>query len=275
MPFTPSHIAAVLPLVSSARMRRFADPWALAIGAMVPDLPIFLPFLDFLLPDYSDWHSWRGVVTIDLAAVVVLLGLFHQVFRDPLISLLPPAWAGRVATLAPSWQYVRLLPIVAGAVIGAGSHVLWDSFTHSTGPAEWGDWLSHQFFGIRLFRLLQYGSSLVGLAAVLAWAWSRLSALPPAPLPGHLRSSPFVRAGVLVAAVTGTFAGAFLWPRFDPPSPTLGLPSVVTKVGAGTVVGMCVVLGCYTLGWHAWRLAAAPSGRPGPTRLESVPDEGA
>ncbi|MBB6351266.1 hypothetical protein FHU36_007849 [Nonomuraea muscovyensis] len=276
MPFTPSHIAAVLPLVSSARVRRFVDPWALAIGAMVPDLPIFLPHVDFLLPDYTDWHSWSGVVTLDLAAVVVLLGLFHQVFRDPLISLLPPALAGRAATLAPSWRYVRLLPIVAGAVIGAGSHVLWDSFTHSTGPEEWGAWLGYRVLGvISLFRLLQYVSSIVGLAVVLAWVWSRLSAMAPMPVPGHLRTAPFVRVAVLVAAVAGTVAGAFLWPRYDPPSPRLGLPSVITKVGAGTVVGLCVVIACYALAWHAWRLVAVPPERSARTRLETAPEESA
>ncbi|MEV4086855.1 DUF4184 family protein, partial [Nonomuraea fuscirosea] len=97
MPFTPSHIAAVLPLIASSRLRRIVDPWALAMGAMVPDLPIFLPFL----PDYTDWHSWLGVVTIDPLAVLILLPFFHLVLRDPLISLLPPALAGRAALLTP------------------------------------------------------------------------------------------------------------------------------------------------------------------------------
>ncbi|MGW4799246.1 DUF4184 family protein, partial [Nonomuraea sp. NPDC004297] len=96
MPFTPSHIAAVLPLIGSHRVRRFVDPWALAFGAMVPDLPVFLTFL----PDYSDWHSWLGVVTIDPLAVLILLPLFHLVLRDPLIALLPPALAGRGARSA-------------------------------------------------------------------------------------------------------------------------------------------------------------------------------
>ncbi|MFC7593366.1 DUF4184 family protein [Nonomuraea antimicrobica] len=133
MPFTPSHIAAVLPLIrSSSRLRRYLDPWALAMGAMVPDLAVFLPFL----PDYTVWHSWLGVVTINPLAVLILLPLFHLVLRDPLIALLPPSLAGRAALLAP--ERLRLLPMAAGAVVGAATHVLWDSFTHSTGPAEWG-----------------------------------------------------------------------------------------------------------------------------------------
>ncbi|TMR94810.1 DUF4184 family protein [Nonomuraea basaltis] len=255
MPFTPSHMAAVVPLISSPRVRRFVDPWALAMGAMVPDLPIFLPFL----PDYTNWHSWAGVVTIDLFAVLVLVPLFHAVFRDPLISLLPPSLAGRAALLAP--DRLRPLPIAAGAVIGAASHVLWDSFTHSTGPTEWGPWLSVSVFGvIRLFRLLQYTSSVIGLAAVVWWGWRELSRMAPMAVPDRLKISPRLRRVVMAAASAGVVAGAFLWPLVDEPSPALGLPSVITKTGAGTVIGLCLVLACYAVAWQVRRRMAV-SGR--------------
>ncbi|MDR8414626.1 DUF4184 family protein [Nonomuraea sp. 3-1Str] len=253
MPFTPSHIAAVLPLVSSPRVRKVLDPWALAMGAMVPDLPIFLPFL----PDYTDWHSLRGVLTIDIAAVLALLALFHLVVRDPLITLLPPGLAGRAATLLPSWRSFRVLPIVMGALVGAGTHVLWDSFTHSTAPPRWGDWLAVSVFGvIRLFRLLQYVSSVVGLAVVVWWVWRGLSRIPAVVPPARLRVRPAVRFYVLGAASAGTIAGALLWPVVDPPSPELGVPSVITKVGAGTIVGLGVVLLGYALVWQVTRLMA-------------------
>ncbi|MGW0479151.1 DUF4184 family protein [Nonomuraea sp. NPDC003214] len=259
MPFTPSHIAAVLPLVSSPRMRRWTDPWALAVGAMVPDLPIFLPFL----PDYSDWHSWQGVVTVDLAAVLVLLVLFHGLLRDPLIGLLPPAFAGRAATLLPTRRELlsRLPAVVAGALVGAGTHVLWDSFTHSTGPQEWGHWLGVSVLGVLpLFRVLQYVSSAVGLAVVVWWAWRGLAAMPPAPVPGRLRVSARVRGGVLAGGAAGILTGAFVWPLIDEPNPAYGLPAVITKVGAGTVVGLCLVLVCYAVGWQLRRLVAVSEG---------------
>ncbi len=248
-------MAAVVPLISSARVRRFADPWALAMGAMVPDLPIFLPFL----PDYTNWHSWLGVVTIDLAAVLVLVPLFHGVFRDPLISLLPPSLAGRAALLTP--DRLRPLPIAVGAVIGAASHVAWDSFTHSTGPEEWGPWLSVSVFGvIRLFRLLQYTSSAIGLAVVVWWAWRGLSRMAPAAVPDRLTISPRVRRAVMAACSVGVVAGALLWPLVDEPNPAFGLPSVITKTGAGTVVGLCLVLTCYAAVWQVRRRMAVSEG---------------
>ncbi|SDM68388.1 DUF4184 family protein [Nonomuraea jiangxiensis] len=255
MPFTPSHVALVVPLMVSPRVRRFVDPWALALGAMVPDLPIFLPFL----PDYTDWHSWAGVVTLDLAAVLLLLPLFHLVLRDPLISLLPPSLAGRAALLVP--YRMAVLPMAAGGVVGAASHVLWDSFTHSTGPMEWGPWLSVSVFGvIRLFRLLQYVSSAVGLAVVVWWGWRGLARMTATAVPDRLRLAPRVRWTVLAAAAFGIVAGAVLWPLVDEPVPELGLPSVITKTGAGTVVGLCLVLACYAVVWQVLRRMAVSEG---------------
>jgi hypothetical protein len=181
-------MAAVVPLLASSRVRRFADPWALALGAMVPDLPLFLPFL----PDYTDWHSWSGVVTLDLAAVLVLLPLFHVVFRDPLVTLLPAALAGRAALLAP--ERLRLLPMAAGAVIGP------------------------------------------------------------------LRISPRARWSVLTACAAGTAAGALLWPLVDEPSPELGVPSVLTKTGVGTLIGLCLVLTCYAVVWQVRRRMTVSEG---------------
>ncbi|MFC5824310.1 DUF4184 family protein [Nonomuraea insulae] len=256
MPFTPSHIAAIVPLIGSSRhLRRFLDPWALAMGSMVPDLPIFLPFL----PDYSDWHSWTGVVTIDPLAVLILLPFFHLVLRDPLIALLPPSLAGRAALLTPG--RLRILPIALGAVVGAATHVAWDSFTHSTGPALWGAWLSVSVFGvIRLFRLLQYASSLIGLAVVVWWGWRGLSRMTAAPVPSHLRSSPRLRRAALSAAAVGVLAGALLWPLVDEPNPKFGIASLITKTGAGTVIGLCLVLACYAVVWQVRRRMAVSEG---------------
>ncbi|MBF8185913.1 DUF4184 family protein [Nonomuraea sp. K274] len=255
MPFTPSHMAAVVPLMSSPAVRRFIDPWALAMGAMVPDLPVFLPFM----PDYDIWHSWRGVVTIDLAAVLILLPLFHGVFRDPLISLLPPSLGGRAALLSPA--RLRLLPMAVGSVIGTATHIFWDSFTHSSGPVQWGGWLAVSVFGvIRLFRLLQYVSSAIGLAVMVWWAWRGLSRMAAGAVPDRLRISPRVRWTVLACCSVGTVAGAFLWPLVDEPTPALGIPSVLTKTGAGTLIGLCLVLTCYAVVWQVRRRMAVSEG---------------
>ncbi|GAA3131821.1 DUF4184 family protein [Streptosporangium carneum] len=249
MPFTPSHVAAVLPLISSARLRRILDPWALALGAMTPDLPIFFSFL----PDYTIWHSLQGILTIDPFAVVVMFVLFHGLLRDPLIALLPQSLVGRAASLAPKWQGLRRLPaVIAGGVVGAATHKLWDSFTHSYGQRVWGwEWLSEPAIGpLPTFRVLQYLSTVVGLAVVLWWTWCGLSRMEPVTAPERLLLSVPVRRGVLLATVAATLMGAAVWPRIYPPS---GRAELITRMGAGVVVGCCALLIAYAVMWQLRR----------------------
>lgn len=99
MPFTPSHVAAVVPLIASRRLLRFVDPWALALGAMIPDVPLFLFFLD-----YRDWHSPSGVLRYDLPATLAAVLLFQALLRAPITVLFPPALAGRVADLPDDFE---------------------------------------------------------------------------------------------------------------------------------------------------------------------------
>ncbi|MFJ2031646.1 DUF4184 family protein [Streptosporangium sp. NPDC087985] len=256
MPFTPSHVAAVLPLISSARARRMLDPWALVLGSMVPDLPIFLPFL----PDYTFWHSLRGVLTIDPLAVVLLLAVFHGLLRDPLTALLPPSLAGRVASLAPGRYGVRRLPaVVAGAVVGACTHKLWDSFTHHYSQGIWGwEWLAAPAVGpLPMFRLLQYLSTVIGLAIVALWAWYGLSRMEPVAAPERLALPAGVRYGVLLATVAATALGAAIWPIAFPAT---GWAQTITRMGAGVVGGCCALLLLYALMWQLRRVMAVFEG---------------
>ncbi|WP_214412197.1 DUF4184 family protein [Sphaerisporangium fuscum] len=263
MPFTPSHVAAVIPLVSSRATRRVLDPWALAVGSMVPDLPMFLPYLT----DYTGWHSPKGVVTTDVVAVMVLLALFEFVFRDPLTALSPAPIAARVAALpGPSWR--RFPTIVLGAAVGAATHVFWDSFTHSWGAEFWGwSWMTAPVFGwLTGFRLMQYASSVAGLAVVAWWAARALRSPAAAPGTNGARgrggdggevSRPVlpvvVRRGVLAGTAVTACLASGLWTLVDPPNPAFGWAGVITKTGVGLLVGTCGALTVYVLLWQLAR----------------------
>ncbi|GII84378.1 hypothetical protein Ssi03_23680 [Sphaerisporangium siamense] len=251
MPFTPSHVAAVIPLISTARVRKVLDPWALGIGSMVPDLPMFLPYLDA----YSRWHSPLGVVTDDVIATFVLLALFALVFRDPLTALLPAPVAARVAALpGPAWRAPHTIAL--GAAAGAATHVLWDSFTHDWGAEFWGwSWMTTSVFGwVTGYRLTQYVCSVLGLAAVAWWVVRALRAPGAAPLPPRLTMPGRLRWGVLACTALGAAAAAAVWTFVDPPNPVFGWAGVVTKTGVGLVVGFCAVLTVYALLWQAGRV---------------------
>jgi hypothetical protein len=162
MPFTPSHVAAVLPF-----RRLEALPFAaLAAGSMSPDLPYFLPGLRFL----GGWtHTLAGIVGLDVLFGLALWALWRSVTTS--LQELAPAvirerWAPPGWTLAAWWG----LPVAV--VIGAATHVGWDEFTHAGRFAT-----THLAFlaasypspmgPLAGYRYAQYASGVAGLVVIL------------------------------------------------------------------------------------------------------------
>jgi hypothetical protein len=169
MPFTISHVVAVLPL-TTGRAGRVLVPGALVIGSMVPDLPYFIP-----AHVGAEWsHSALGPVTVDLGWGVALYALWHFVLVRPLRDL------------GPGWLRARLphqrqqtpkgwLSVAGSVVVGGTTHVLWDTFTH---PHRWGTrhvaWLSSDVGGLPWFKWFQYASGVVGLIVLASWVAAHL-----------------------------------------------------------------------------------------------------
>ena len=69
--------------------------------------------------------------------------------------------------------------IVLALLLGSASHLLWDSFTHSHSydwPVQNSEYLRSVAFYIgdyplKVYRLLQHGSSIIGLLVVYFWVW--------------------------------------------------------------------------------------------------------
>ncbi len=182
MPFTLAHPAAVLPL----RHLRGLRTAPLVIGAMVPDTPYYLPATHHLAL-YT--HGLAGTVLIDLPLGMVLLAC-ALILREPLTALFSARarWLCLKA-LEPFRHGARewLLAPVA-VLLGVWTHVLWDSFTHGDGwivrqvPAL-QQFLTIGGYRIEVCRVLQYLSSVVGLA-ILLWWYARLRA-PAQPDAGY------------------------------------------------------------------------------------------
>jgi hypothetical protein len=197
VPLTLSHPAAVLPL------RRIGLPLsAMVAGSMVPDVPLYLGSRH----GYDVAHSPLGVPTVDVVAALVALAVWFAVLRDPLADLSPDAVRSRVAPRARLTRRQWLLAPL-GALVGAVSHVVWDSFTHAD---LWGydhvAWLRTDHVGIAGLRWSQYGSALIGLAAIGLVVALDLRACPTRPRRARVLSRAALPAVIASMALAGAVA---------------------------------------------------------------------
>jgi|SRR5579863_3259419 len=209
MPFTFAHPAAVLPL----RRSRFLLILPLLVGSVVPDVPDYFPHrLARLL---TDTHSFYGsiVICLPLGMAILVAGLL---LREPLTVLLSAR--ARAACLDAAERFGdRPLhwPIaLVSILLGAWSHIAWDSFTHPDGwttlrVAALNAPISLFGWEMTVTHLLQYVSSVFGLVVVALWIRGVLRRTPP-PAQGDILA-PRVRRPILVLIVAAAIlAGALL-----------------------------------------------------------------
>jgi hypothetical protein len=181
MPFTPSHAVVALPFVRTPLV-----PAAVAIGAMTPDLPLFVRGLPL---HYGRTHALEWL-PVTVAVAISLLLVWRSALR-PAARELAPGWlarrlpaewdAGAVAAAretlgvesrqgrtAVSWT--RMLLVVVWLLLGVVSHIVWDLFTHE---GRWGvevmPALAEEWGPLAGYKWLQHGSSVLGAAVIGIW----------------------------------------------------------------------------------------------------------
>jgi hypothetical protein len=176
MPFTVSHVMAVLPGVRWHRQLRL-DPTCLVIGSMAPD------FQYFVRGDQVGYfsHTVLGIVVWGVPVTLVLAALFHHVVKWPVLLAAP---AGFTPLLGQPWHERWTLGVVASvvgsAVLGDLTHILWDGLTHATGlfvrviPALKTPIELPVVGSLVTYRFLQHASTVVGLAGVGWFTIARL-----------------------------------------------------------------------------------------------------
>lgn len=170
VPFTFAHPAAVLPL------RRI---WpgaflALVLGSIAPDLPFFLPYR--VMHALPSTHSMLGTLTV--APLLGFALLVVVVLLQPV--LLKPLWGKHRALLRQELSPFRQSPVpwlkaLPALCLGSLTHYACDAATHRDGvivtllplmdtplPPVWG-------YSSTVYLLLQYLSSLVGMAVLVWW----------------------------------------------------------------------------------------------------------
>ncbi|MDO5090875.1 MAG: DUF4184 family protein [Cardiobacteriaceae bacterium] len=230
MPFTLAHPAAVLPLARS----RLHFP-ALVLGSMSPD---FLYFLQGR-PASGYGHTLMGCILLNLPLVVLLYALYRHVMAEVFWKHLPDALRVAPLPLRALSPWAAALRFALSAFLGMATHVFWDGFTHQ--GATFVDalpWLQATISGLALYKWLQYGGGVLGLAAI-AFFWR-----------GQARRFPAAAGGVAagqkwrfwLGCAAWTLAGFALWSWFAPLSWRAVATQVVrfTDCAALALLWMCV-----------------------------------
>lgn len=176
MPFTFSHPAIVLPLTY------FPNKWfsltGLIIGSLTPDFEYFLRMK--IKSNFS--HTLEGVFWFDLPLGILLAFIFHNIVRNGLLFNLPTFLQSRFSNFTQfNWnEYFKKkwIVVIISILIGAFSHLFWDSFTHYDGYI-----VTHfpilqnsiEFYNVQIpiLKILQHSSTLIG-ALIIAFTIYKL-----------------------------------------------------------------------------------------------------
>ncbi len=204
MPFTFAHPVAVLPIHS--RCKKWISLPSLVVGSLIPDAGYYLP-----MPDHykENAHTWLGAVVFGLPVGILVLLIFYWVAPEIAFLLPSPhreALAAEIKT--PPASLRRAVMAICGIVLGAETHVLWDSFTHQTGwLVERTPFLREPLWGDRLpvYFALQILSSVFGVCLLLYLydRWIRAGGEQP-----WMWQGPSWRFCVWLAVLSGCFVEA-------------------------------------------------------------------
>jgi hypothetical protein len=220
MPWTFAHPAAIVPLRSLCP--RWLSFPALILGAMAPDISYYVGM-------HGRWrafcHTPEGILTACLPLSLLLLALLLR-FAEPLTVLLPEPHRTLVrgqlqAPPHPAWRAWMVAAL--SVLIGAATHVAWDSFTHS---GHWGTELLPELDEVLLeamdrpfyvTHLLQHLSTAVGVAALAVMYRRALrNGPPPARSPLDISRKRLLLACGVAATVVGAASAWALTPASMP-----------------------------------------------------------
>ena len=247
VPFTPSHVAAVLPFARTPLI-----PAALAIGSMTPDLFYFVP-VDV---ERGFSHSLLGAVTLDLGVGLLVLTLWQLVFRRPAADFTPYWLRARLprSSARPSAGYAAIA--AASGLVGIATHLAWDALTHEGWLTDVAPFTAEPVAGLPLVKWLQHTSSLLGVLIVGVWfvLWVRRT---PEDMPEASRLERRRRiAGWIIVIAPPWAVGLGYWlvgiaGGASPVDPDLVFRVVRICIGGAALLAVVACLGWWSLRTHA------------------------
>lgn len=217
MPFTIAHSVTARPIARLSGGRLVVP--ALAAGAMAPDFE----YLAHLSATRTIGHTLPGVFLLCLPTALVALLLWYRLIGPVLAELLRPGTGGLTAgwgEASPFRSPARFGLVCLSIVIGAFSHIAWDSFTHQGGAVVslWSGFSRRIGPGaLPVYQWLQYGCSVFGMTLLGVWAYRAAQRPHPlGPVPRDPRTlsrarravAGAVAGGVLLVGALGAVQGA-------------------------------------------------------------------
>ncbi|WP_374020509.1 DUF4184 family protein [Paenibacillus thiaminolyticus] len=163
MPYTLAHPLYAAPL--KLLQPKYLSLTGLILGSMAPDFEFFIA----LEPYQTIGHSTLGLFLHAIPLSALLAVLFHYLIKDPLVRHLPSVWKldRKARGLAQPWRVSGIrgwTVFLISVIIGFYAHVLLDGFTHETGIfVSLYPLLEQNIMGTPVYKLLQYGLSIIGL----------------------------------------------------------------------------------------------------------------
>jgi hypothetical protein len=255
MAFTAAHPVAVVPL------KKWGLPLsALVVGSMSPDFEYFIRFQ----PIGVLGHTLAGIPLFCLPVGLAVLWMWHRWVKGALIHLLPGEAQRRLTPLCGAFSFGpprRFGAIVLAMTTAALTHLGWDAFTH---PNRWGvrrfpilevEICHTPFLPLTGFRILQYGSTLVGMGLLAYWfvRWYRRAGAAKngwvAPL-WTVAARAWTLAALLVVPLIPALIHGYLMTR-----PFVGLICMPPFIGRTVVVALSVFVLEVIVFSVGWRLA--------------------
>ncbi len=212
MPALCAHPIAAIPL------KRFGLVLsALIIGSIAPDFLYFLP----LVSSEQFGHTLLGLFLFCVPAGMIALWIFHYILKYPLFSLLPDSHQQKICCILDHFRFgsgKHLLLIIFSLFLGACTHILWDSCTHYYGwtvqhvPLLSLPLLQTSQGTLKLYKVLQHGSTLVGTFVLLYWYAKWLQTAPTGSIPSACRLSKTLKLAIIgvigvLASLIGIISG--------------------------------------------------------------------
>jgi Domain of unknown function (DUF4184) len=256
MPFTISHAAVVLPF--SRVLARWRLLSAVVIGAMVPDFGQFFPWRMHRF----ETHSALALLTFCLPVGLTTYWVFQYLIKTPMLEALPDGAYARwqpYSSPANAASLRQWIWAACGVLAGAVTHLVWDAFTHENARGvRMIPWLEDPVVDIgthrvMAVRLLQDGSSLIGLVIVVALIWYGFRRGGGQTVAGRLLPPSERRAWVLayVAGAVALSAAWLVWARFGEPR-LHSATAIATIIAVSALRGLATALlvTCLTLDWR-------------------------